>query len=57
MLLGLLNEYERYKSRKIEIRGIDESWITNFRHYCQTIKKHQVNTLGRNIGLLKTFYL
>lgn len=55
MLLGLLNEYERYKSRQIEIRGIDESWITNFRHYCKTIKKHQVNTLGRNIGLLKTF--
>ena len=55
MLLGLLNEYQKYKSRKIDIRGIDESWITNFRHYCQTLKKHQVNTLGRNIGLLKTF--
>jgi len=55
MLLGLLNEYERYKLWKIDIRGIDESWITNFRYYCQTIKKHQVNTLGRNIGLLKTF--
>ena len=55
MLLGLLNEYEKYKSRGIDIRGIDESWITHFRYYCQTVKKHQVNTLGRNIGLLKTF--
>ena len=55
MLLGLLNDYEKYKSRGIDIRGIDESWITHFRYYCQTVKKHQVNTLGRNIGLLKTF--
>ena len=55
MLLGLLNDYEKYKSRVIDIRGIDESWITHFRYYCQTVKKHQVNTLGRNIGLLKTF--
>ena len=55
LFLGLLNEYEKYKSKTIDIQEIDDSWITNFRHYCQTIKKHQVNTLGRNIGLLKTF--
>ena len=55
MLLRLLNDYEKYKSKAIDIQGIDESWITHFRHYCQTVKKHQVNTLGRNIGLLKTF--
>jgi len=30
-------------------------WITDFKKYCQEIKSHQVNTLGRNIGLLKTF--
>lgn len=55
MLLRLLNDYKKYKSKAIDIQGIDESWITHFRHYCQTVKKHQVNTLGRNIGLLKTF--
>lgn len=55
MLLGLLNDYKKHKSKAIDIRGIDESWITHFKNYCQTTKKHQVNTLGRNIGLLKTF--
>ena len=30
-------------------------WYANFKHYCETVKKHNVNTFGRNIGLIKTF--
>jgi len=54
MLYKLVKEFEKIDD-KIEIELIDVFWITDFKKYCQEIKSHQVNTLGRNIGLLKTF--
>jgi site-specific recombinase XerD len=53
-LYKLVKEFEKIDD-KIEIELIDVFWITDFKKYCQEIKSHQVNTLGRNIGLLKTF--
>jgi len=54
MLYKLVKEFEK-TYYKIEIELIDVSWIADFKSYCQEIKSHQVNTLGRNLGLLKTF--
>ena len=35
--------------------GIDLIWYASFKSYCEQVKKHSVNTFGRNIGLVKTF--
>ena len=54
MIYKLLKEYESQDS-VIDLEAIDERWITNFKSYCENVKFHQVNTVGRNIGLIKTF--
>jgi len=54
MINGLIKEFEKYH-RPIEMNSLDDKWIRDFKDYCEKIKLHQVNTVGRNIGLVKTF--
>ena len=35
--------------------SIDLIWYASFKSYCEGVKKHSVNTFGRNVGLIKTF--
>ena len=35
--------------------SIDMVWFASFKSYCEEIKRHSVNTFGRNLGLIKTF--
>ena len=35
--------------------SIDLIWYASFKSYCEEVKKHSVNTFGRNVGLIKTF--
>ena len=54
MINRLLKEFEKYH-RPIEMNLLDDKWIGDFKDFCENIKFHQVNTVGRNIGLIKTF--
>ena len=35
--------------------NIDMIWYASFKSYCEEVKRHSINTFGRNIGLIKTF--
>ncbi|MDB4086218.1 site-specific integrase [Flavobacteriaceae bacterium] len=35
--------------------SIDMVWYASFKSYCEEIKRHSINTFGRNVGLIKTF--
>ena len=35
--------------------SIDLVWYASFKSYCEEVKRHSVNTFGRNVGLIKTF--
>ena len=35
--------------------SIDMIWYSSFKSYCEEVKRHSINTFGRNIGLIKTF--
>ena len=35
--------------------NIDMIWYASFKSYCEEIKRHSINTFGRNVGLIKTF--
>ena len=48
-----LTEFEALNG-KIFFESIDLSWHSKFKSFCEG-KGHQVNTYGRNLGLLKTF--
>ena len=54
MINRLIKEFEKFH-KPIEMKLIDDKWIRDFKDYCEKIKLHQVNTVGRNIGLVKTF--
>ena len=54
MIHKLLKEFEKFYGF-IDLELIDETWFAEFKNFCEIIKSHQVNTLGRNLGLLKTF--
>lgn len=49
---NLLKDFEIF-SGTLNFEIIDEKWLGKFKSYCENIKKHQVNTYGRNLGLLK----
>ena len=54
VLKNLLLEFENiYGSLSLE--KINNRWYADFKDFCEQNKKHQVNTFGRNLGLLKTF--
>ena len=54
VLKNLLLEFENiYGSLSLE--KINNCWYADFKSFCEQKKKHQVNTFGRNLGLLKTF--
>ncbi len=53
-ILNLIRDFEAIHG-KVQFSSITMKWYANFKHYCETIKKHNVNTFGRNIGLIKTF--
>ena len=40
---------------KLNLDTIDDKWEGRFKAYCENIKRHQINTFGRNLGLLKAF--
>ena len=35
--------------------SIDMIWYASFKSYCEEVKRHSINTFGRNVGLIKTF--
>ena len=37
------------------MESFDSNWLLSFKEYSETEKLHQVNTVGRNLGLIKTF--
>lgn len=51
---NLMKDFESYGS-KLNVETIDEKWMGKFKTYCERVKEHQVNTYGRNLGLLKAF--
>jgi integrase len=53
-ILNLIRGFEAIHG-KVQFSSITMKWYANFKHYCETVKKHNVNTFGRNIGLIKTF--
>ena len=53
-ILKLIKEFEDIHG-KVQFSSVTMKWYANFKHYCETIKKHNVNTFGRNIGLIKAF--
>lgn len=54
VLKNLLLEFEDINGA-LSLEKINNRWYANFKHFCEQNKKHQVNTFGRNLGLLKTF--
>jgi len=53
-ILKLIKEFEDIHG-KVQFSSVTMKWYANFKNYCETIKKHNVNTFGRNIGLIKAF--
>ena len=53
-ILNLIKGFETIYG-KIQFSSVTMNWYANFKHYCETLKKHNVNTFGRNIGLVKIF--
>ncbi|PQB05945.1 tyrosine-type recombinase/integrase [Aureitalea marina] len=51
----LLEEFEHYRNKKISFNSISKPFYNEFLDFCIKIKRHSVNTLSRNMGLLKTF--
>lgn len=51
---NLLKDFESSGS-KLNLDTIDDKWEGRFKTYCENIKRHQINTYGRNLGLLKAF--
>ena len=54
VLKNLLLEFEDIYGT-LSLEKISNTWYANFKHFCEQNKRHQVNTFGRNLGLLKTF--
>ena len=54
VLKNLLLEFENIHGF-LSLEKINNRWYVDFKHFCEQKKKHQVNTFGRNLGLLKTF--
>ena len=54
VLKNLLLEFEGIHG-SLSLEKINSRWYADFKHFCEQKKKHQVNTFGRNLGLLKTF--
>lgn len=51
MIQRLIKEYDK----TVSIESFDINWLLSFKEYSETKKLHQVNTVGRNLGLIKTF--
>lgn len=51
MIQRLMKEYDK----TLSMESFDSNWILGFKEYSETEKLHQVNTVGRNLGLIKTF--
>ena len=54
VLKNLLLDFEVING-SLSLEKINNRWYVDFKHFCEQKKKHQVNTFGRNLGLLKTF--
>ena len=54
VLKNLLLEFEDING-PLSLEKINNRWYVDFKHFCEQKKKHQINTFGRNLGLLKTF--
>ena len=54
VLKNLLLAFEDING-SLSLDKINNHWYADFKHFCEQNKKHQVNTFGRNLGLLKTF--
>ena len=50
----ILADFENKKRYKITFERINDTFYAKFLAYSREVKKHQNNTVGRNIGFLKT---
>jgi len=51
MIQRLMKEYDK----ALSMESFDSNWLLSFKEYSEIEKLHQVNTVGRNLGLIKTF--
>lgn len=51
MIQRQMKEYDK----TLSMESFDSNWLLSFKEYSETEKLHQVNTVGRNLGLIKTF--
>ncbi|GGD98948.1 tyrosine-type recombinase/integrase [Planktosalinus lacus] len=51
----LLKEFSLKKNYPLQFNSIDQNFYTKFLNYSREHLKHKDNTLGRNIGFIKTF--
>ena len=54
VLKNLLLAFEDING-SLSLEKINNRWYADFKHFCEEKREHQVNTFGRNLGLLKTF--
>ena len=54
-LKNILKDFEEVTRYKLSFSRINNEFYIEFLNYCRTAKRHTQNTLGRNIGLFKTF--
>ena len=47
----LMKEFDK----DLSMESFDSNWLLSFKEYSETEKLYQVNTVGRNLGLIKTF--
>ena len=51
MIQRLMKKHDK----TVSMESFDSNWLLSFKEYSETEKLHQVNTVGRNLGLIKTF--
>lgn len=54
-LQAILEDFERDTNYNLTFGRINNRFYIEFLNYCRKTKRHTQNTLGRNIGLFKTF--
>jgi hypothetical protein len=50
-----LADFEKDTKYKLSFGRMNDTFYIEYMNYCRTQKKHTQNTLGRNIGAIKTF--
>jgi integrase len=51
---NILNEFIAFKKKKVDFDNIDLDFYADFTNYLQKVKKHSVNSIGKQIKIIKT---